>query len=170
MSKNTIGRIGVPMPGFRPFIAGTANLGGLVATTVVRTLEGEIPVEFLSPGDRVITRRAGAAALCAIEIDEVQEPAVEFTSGALDQSVPEAPVILPASQLVLLRNWRAQVMFGQPQAVTPAGMLVDHGIILDRGMRTLTLFRLIFDRDHVIYAGGLELTSAPIRDRLRRVA
>ena len=170
MSYADGGRDGETCPGFRPFITGQIDLGGIVLGTIVRTADGEIPVEYLEPGDRVITRNSGAAPVMAIEHDTVIEQAVEFTVGAMDRDCPANSLIIPASQPVLLRDWRAQVMFGQPQAVTPAGMLVDHGIILDRGEQEMTLFRLIFERDQVIYAGGLELTSAPILERKRRAA
>jgi len=170
MSQTGVGRIGAASPGFRQFISGANNLGGLTRHTLIRTLDGELPVEFLTPGDRIITRSTGATPLCAVEVDEITEAAVEITPNAFDRDIPASPIILPASQPILLRDWRAKVMFGQPQAVTPIGTLVDHGIILDRGALELTVFRLIFDRDHVIYAGGLELTSAAIRDRLRKVA
>ena len=170
MSYADGGRTGHVCPGFRPFISGQIDLGGIVRGTTVRTADGDIPVEHLSPGDRVITRNSGAAPLMALEIDTVTEQAVEFTAGSMNVDCPAQSLILPSSQPVLLRDWRAKVMFGQPQAVTPAGLLVDHGFILDLGERDLALYRLIFERDQVIYAGGLELTSAPILERKRRAA
>lgn len=164
------GRIGGVSPQFRPFISGQIELGGILTGTQIRTPDSEVSVEHLSPGDLVITRNGGSVPLLAIEWDTVFEQAVEFTPGAMGQDAPDSGLILPASQPILLRDWRAKVMFGQPQAVAPAGLLVDHGIILDRGEQELSLHRLIFDRDHVVYAGGLELASEPIRDRLRHVA
>ncbi|WP_050929995.1 Hint domain-containing protein [Aestuariivita boseongensis] len=170
MTLSLGGRIGGEIPQFRPFISGQIELGGIVTGTTIRTLDGDLPVEFLQPGDRVITRNSGAARLIAIERDMVLEKAVEFTPGAMGRDAPEASLILPASQPVLMRDWRAKVMFRQPQAVAPAGVLVDHGFILDRGEQELDLHRLIFERDQIVYAGGLELTSEPIRERVRRVA
>ncbi len=170
MTQKMGGRIGGDRPQCRPFISGQIELGGIVAGTLVHSLDGDLPAEYLSPGDRIITRNSGAAQLVAIERDTVLEKAVEFLPGAMGHDTPSDGVILPASQPVLLRDWRAKVMFGQPQAVAPAGVLVDHGFILDKGERELDLVRLIFARDQVIYAGGLEITSEPMRDRVRRVA
>lgn len=170
MTLSSGGRIGGEIPQFRPFISGQIELGGITTGTSVRTLDGDLPIEFLSPGDRVITRNSGAVRLVAIERDNILEKAVRFQPGSIGSDLPEDGLILPASQPVLLRDWRAKVMFGQPQAVAPAGALIDHGFILDLGERELDLHRLIFERDQVIYAGGLELTSEPIRERVRRVA
>jgi hypothetical protein len=173
MSKTTAplcGRNGVEIPNFRPFIPGQIDLGGICKGTSVLTLDGDLPVEHLAPGDKVITRNSGAAELLALEFDTVTEHGVQIASGALG-TIPEGTkLVLPASQPILLRDWRAQVMFGQPQAVTAAGTLVDHGFILDLGEVKMTLYRLIFERDQVIYAGGLELTSAPVLERKRKVA
>ncbi len=153
-----------------PYFPGQIELGGLPTGTLLRTLDGEIPVEFVTPGDRIVTRNAGSVALLAVHVDTVEEHAVEITGGALGDVPLDQSLILPASQQVLLRDWRAQVMGGQPQVVVPVGYLVDHGLILDLGEREVTLHRLIFARDQVIYAGGLELMSAPRRDDLRSVA
>lgn len=170
MTLSLGGRVGEEIPQFRPFISGQIELGGIVTGTEIRTLDGDLPIEFLNPGDRVITRNGGATRLMAIERDTVFEKAVEVTASAMNRDVPDRRLILPASQPVLLRDWRAKVMFGQPQAVAPVGALIDHGFILDLGEQELDLHRLIFERDQVIYAGGMELTSEPIRERVRRVA
>lgn len=170
MSENKCGRFGVAHAECRPFVAGQTDLGGILSGTVIRSLDGDIPVEFLSPGDRIVTRNAGSAPLRAIDIDHVREASVAFLPRSLSDTCPEQEIVLPVSQPVLLRDWRARVMFGQPQAVTPAGTLVDHGFILDGGEREMTLYRLIFDRDQIVYAGGLELTSMPLRTRVRKVA
>lgn len=164
------GRIGGVSPQFRPFISGQIELGGILTGTTIRTPDGEVPIEDLSPGDLVTTRNSGAVSLIAVEWDTVFEQTVEFTPGAIGRDIPQTDLLLPASQPILLRDWRADVIFGQPQAIAPAGLLVDHGLILDRGEQELNLHRLVFERDQIIYAAGLELTSEPIRERMRRVA
>lgn len=78
---------------------------------------------------------------------------------------PEAPegcvLMLPWDQRVLVRGWRAQAMFGQPQAVVPAYELVDGENVCDLGLQMTDLVILEFSRPHVIYAGGLELAATP---------
>ena len=75
---------------------------GLVAGTIVLTSDGEIPVEFLSPGDRIITRNAGMVALNAIETEKVKIEAVRINAGALGHIKPPHTVMLPAAQTVAM--------------------------------------------------------------------
>ncbi len=42
-------------------VAAVATAGGIVAGTPVLTLDGELPVQFLAPGDRVVTALAPAS-------------------------------------------------------------------------------------------------------------
>ena len=143
---------------------------GLTQGMRVMTLDGELPVEHLVTGDRVVTRRAGSARLTGHRIDRMRLPAVEIRGAALGHMAPDAVLTLPASQMILLRDWRARVMFGQPQVAVPVGLLVDHGFICDLGEVDLVLHRLEFDRAEVVYAEGLELLSAPPREALRPAA
>ena len=72
---------------------------------------------------------------------------------------------------MLIRDWRAKAMFGQPQAVVPAFELIDDEFIRDEGLQMLDLCILSFDRPHVIYAGGMEIaTSKAAGDGLRPAA
>ena len=61
---------------------------------------------------------------------------------------------------MLVRDWRARALFGQSQAMTTAGQLIDEEFIHGIGPRRMTLIRLEFDRPRVIYAAGLELGTA----------
>ena len=131
---------------------------GLVAGTIVLTSDGEIPVEFLSPGDRIITRNAGMVALNAIETEKVKVEAVRINAGALGHIKPPHTVMLPAAQTVLVRDWRAKALGGAAQAVMPAGCLVDDEHITSLGPRQMVLVKLGFDAPYVIYADGLELS------------
>lgn len=155
MKPKTVGRAsgGVP-PQQRTCISHV----GLVAGTIVLTSDGEIPVEFLSPGDRIITRNAGMVALQAIETEKVKIEAVRIDAGALGHIRPPHTVMLPASQTVLVRDWRAKALGGASQAVMPAGCLVDDEHITALGPRQMVLVKLGFDAPYVIYADGLELS------------
>ncbi|WP_299285876.1 Hint domain-containing protein [uncultured Tateyamaria sp.] len=131
---------------------------GLVSGTIVLTSDGEIPVEYLSPGDRIITRNAGFVTLQAVEMERVTGEAVKIAAGSLGDTKPTHHVMLPAAQMVLVRDWRAQALRGASQAVMPAGCLIDDEFITSLGLRDMTLLRLGFEAPHVIYADGLELS------------
>lgn len=142
----------------------------VIAGTILLTQDGEIPVDYLAAGDRIITHDAGLVTLHSVERTRCWLPAVQITAGSLGDMRPEDDLILPAAQTVLIRDWRAQAMFGVPQAVVEAGALVDGAYVLDQGLRSLDICVLRFDHRHVIYAGGLELACTSRANVLRQAA
>lgn len=144
---------------------------GFPVGTQILTADGDLPVEYLSPGDGVVTRNGGMMRLEAVHATTVSTRAVLVTSGSLGVHRPGQDVILPADQPVLIRDWRARALYGASQALASAGQLVDGEFIKDIGPRKLVLFRLAFDRPRVIYVNGLELgTSGEVNKPQRAVA
>lgn len=131
----------------------------LIAGTVVLTLDGALPVEYLSPGDRVITRDSGMAILRATRHRKITVQAVCIQAGTLGNMRPDRDVILPASQEVLLRDWRAKTLFGRDTALVPSARLVDGEFIRNIGAVPLSLVELEFDAPHILYADGLEVAA-----------
>ncbi|MFZ5964673.1 Hint domain-containing protein [Thalassococcus sp. BH17M4-6] len=131
----------------------------LVAGTSVLTLDGALPAEYLSPGDRVITRDSGMAVLRRARVLRRTVRGVGIQAGSLGNMRPDRDAILPASQQVLIRDWRAQALFGRAQALVPAQRLIDGEFICDLGVVDLTLVELVFDAPHILYADGLELAA-----------
>ena len=155
MKPNTVRReTGQQLPPLRIDIAHV----GLVSGTLLLTADGEIPVEYLSPGDRIITRNAGMVRLTAIQTYRITDEAIKIAAGSLGDSKPTHHVMVPAAQMILIRDWRARAMHGAAQAVIPAGCLVDDEFVTSLGLREMTLVRLGFEAPHVIYADGLELS------------
>lgn len=147
-----------------PASGGTASLfagAGLPMGTTIYTLAGALPVEALYPGDRVITRDAGAQTL--LDIRRRPVPAgtamVRITGDALGGK-PTQPTILPGHQRVLIRDWRAQALYGTPTARVPLSRLVDGPFVAWTDERPEALLTLHFAHPHIIYANGLELFSA----------
>ena len=118
-----------------------------------------MPVEFISPGDRIITRRAGTARLTGLSTLSARVRAIRFASGGPGDPRPDCDLVLPAAQPVLVRDWRAKAFFGTRMALVRAEALVDGKNITDIGGRDMALWRLAFEAPQVIYAGGLELGS-----------
>jgi hypothetical protein len=131
------------------------DLTGLGAGTLVMTLEGEIPVEYLAAGDRVITR-SGARTLKATHARLVKGAFV-IAPHTLGHDRPEAEVAVGPTQQLLLRDWRARALYDRDQAHVPVALLVD-GEYISAADGPVRLWRLAFEQEEVIYAGGLELT------------
>ncbi len=136
---------------------GTVGLQAILLGTPVLTLEGEMPVEFLQPGDRVLTR-AGMRRLVQVEVSLVQNARVVMIAhDTLGVDRPTADVTVSAAQPILIRDWRAKALVGQTQAMIAAGRLVDGEYIRAAVLPEARFFTLAFAEDAVIYAGGLEL-------------
>jgi hypothetical protein len=155
MKPNTVGRSG----GQPSADGGLCDLHGLLAGALIFTQDGELPVEHLCQGDRIITRDAGYATLLSLEAAQVTTDLVRIRQGSLGRNRPPGDMLLPAGQRLLLRDWRARALYGKAQALVPASQLVDGEFVTRAGRREVRLLTLRFRRPHVIYANGLELAS-----------
>ena len=142
-----------------PSVVGLSH--GMALGTTVMTLDGALPVEFLSPGDRILTRN-GARRLRSVAMTRIQNArVVRISESTLGADKPAEAMVVCAGQPILIRDWRAKAMYGSAQAMIPARRLVDGEYIRMEVAADLRLFTLHFDAAEVIYAGGLELACAP---------
>ncbi len=135
---------------------------GVLSGSIILTLDGEIPVEHLLPGDRIITRDCGTAVLMSVNHHSTRVRAVRIMAGSLGDTRPDRDVVLPEGQQVLVRDWRAQALFGLRRAAAPAHALIDGEFITSEGIQTMSLHELRFEAPHVIYSDGLELIAPSI--------
>lgn len=140
-----------------PYETEALGIQAMLAGTPVLTLDGALPVDYLEPGDRVITR-TGTRRITRLEVTVVRHARVVLIPhNTLGSDRPSQDVIVSAAQGMLIRDWRAKALYGAAQAVVPALRLVDglyaHSAILAEAR----LYALGFDDAAVIYAGGLEL-------------
>lgn len=130
---------------------------GILAGTLVRTLDGILPVEFLEPGDRVITR-SGMRRLGSISVSRRRNlRMVRISASTQGHDRPEHDLLVAPSQLVVVRDWRAMALFGQASVAIPAERLVDNAFVLREVVADAQLFTLRFAEDEVIWAEGLEI-------------
>lgn len=143
--------------GWPPGACEPALAGGMAAGSLVLTLDGALPVEHLTPGDRIVTRR-GLRSLRHVAARRVT-PAllVRVPAGTLGHDRPERPLWLAADQPVVVTDWRARAIFGAPVVAVPVGRLAD-GVLLQRERAAeARLFTLHFDRPETVYAEGVQL-------------
>jgi Hint domain len=130
---------------------------GLLAGTQVRTQHGVLPVEYLEPGDRIVTR-AGARRLLGVSVQQRRMAAVvRVRATTLGHDRPEQDLLLAPGQPVMIRDWRARALYGVDAAAIPAARLADGEFIVTEVLRQVRLFTLLFAEDEVIYAEGLEI-------------
>ncbi|NBZ86054.1 Hint domain-containing protein [Stagnihabitans tardus] len=133
------------------------TLAGVAGGTTILTLDGALPVEFLAPGDRVLTR-AGSRRVARVEVTVVRNARmVRIAADALGVGKPAEAVLVSEAQGIFIRDWRAKALYGQAAAVVPAARLCDGEYIRAEVVEEVRLFSLVLDSAEVIYAGGLEL-------------
>lgn len=121
------------------------------------TLQGEVAVETLVPGDRVISRTMGAAVLRAVATQQADVALVRILAGSLGRTRPGRDLTVGPDTPVHIHDWRAQALYGKPAAMIPARRLVDGEFVALQDKAPVTLYSLGFDRAQVIYADGLEI-------------
>ncbi len=150
---------------------GAQVLGGMAAGTRIRTLDGLLPVEFLEPGDRIVTR-AGARRLVAVSVVPRRNlDVVRIRASTLGHDRPESDLLVGPAQGVIVRDWRARALYGADVAVIAAARLADGEFILCERLPSVRLYTLRFAEDEVIWADGLELgCPAPAAPLVQPVA
>ncbi len=130
---------------------------GLCAGTLVMTLDGDMPVEALCAGDRLVTRDRGVAVLRGIEMRDVDVRPIVIKGGSLGHTRPEMDMTVTPDTRIHVRDWRAKVLFGLPSADIEARRLADGEFVARQKRQQMRVFDLQFDADHIIYANGVEV-------------
>ena len=160
MKPNTVGRVGGVLPQTGQYAPYASRDTGLLQGTTLLTLEGEMPVEFINVGDKVITRDSGITKIEHIQRSTRMVRTISVAAGSLGHQRPERDAILAGDQMCLIRDWRAQALFSADRALIAAHTLVDGEFIRDLGMQEQTLIQLFCDGPHILYADGLEVSTA----------
>lgn len=160
MKPNTVGRVSGEKSRTGQYMPYVSVDSGLIAGTKLLTLDGEIPVEILSIGDKLVTRDCGVSKVVHIQRTTRKIHTIAFAAGSLGHTRPDCDTLLAADQMVLIRDWRARAMFSSERALVAARALVDGEFIIDQGEQEQMLIQIFCDGPHIIYAGGLELGTA----------
>jgi hypothetical protein len=134
----------------------------MAAGTRIRTLDGELPVEFLEPGDRIVTR-SGARRLVAVSLRLApMVDIVRLRTSTLGHGRPEADLLLGPGQPVIVRDWRSRILYNAKVAAVPSARLADGEFALREIHRKVHLYTLRFEEDEVIWAEGVELACPAV--------
>ena len=98
----------------------------------------------------------------AVTVHRYSGPAIRIAAGALGHERPEQDLILPAETPILIRDWRAEALFGAREVVVPVERLADGESVAPVAVLSLRLYELRFDSPQVIYAEGLEIACAAL--------
>ncbi len=131
-----------------------------VAGTMIRTPDGEQPVETLVPGDMVMTRDEGAQPLRWIGSRRIAA-AGAFAPIHIDAGTFSAHGALALSPLrrVLIRDSLAELLFGEGEVLVAARDLVNGNSVRSVEGGEVEYVHILFDRHQVVYSEGLETES-----------
>ncbi|WP_458790264.1 Hint domain-containing protein [Yoonia sp. MH D7] len=143
-------------------VATQTTESGICAGTTIMTLDGEIPVEHLSVGDRVITRDSGMSVVKMVSSRDVKMQPIRIKAGSLGHTRPDRDMMVSPDARIHIRDWRAEALFGANAATVEAHRLVDGEFLAQLPSRLVKVYDIAFDREHIIYADGVEMMSASI--------
>lgn len=134
------------------------------AGTMIMTASGRRTVERLRPGDLILTRDNGVQPVlwsghrilgrADLDLAPNQRP-IRIKRGALGRGQPERDLIVSPQHRILLCSPIVQRMFGQPEVLAPARLLVGvPGIEVIRASDGIAYWHLLFRRHEIIISEG----------------
>lgn len=137
--------------------------------TMITTDFGEIAVEDLSQGARVLTMDAGYQTIRWIGSRHFDETAlisqpnlrpIRIMAGALGLNAPQRDLIVSPQHRILIKSAVAQRMFGVDEVLIPAKLLLAcPGVFVDESVSSVTYWHFLFDCHQVVFANGLPAES-----------
>lgn len=144
---------------------------------ILSSRHGDTPVEWLSPGDQLLTRDNGFATVRWIgrypltRQHMAERPGlgmVVVAPDAFGTGQPNHPLAVSKPQRALVGGAALELHFSTLEAVCPIGGLTDGQKIWQAPAEDVTLSCILFDRHELIMANGLWLESLFIADGERR--
>ena len=134
--------------------------------TLIRTADGDRPVEDLAAGDLVLTAGNGLQAIRWIGSQMLSglmlqsHPSlrpIRIRAGALGPDTPSADLIVSPQHRILVRSRIAQKIFGTDEVLVAAKQLLQlDGIDVADDLDQVEYFHFMFDRHEVVLSNGAE--------------
>jgi hypothetical protein len=131
--------------------------------TLVATQRGEVPVELLAAGDRVVTRDNGIQTLrwvgrTQMSLQDFQsEPhllPVFIRQGAFGKALPERDMLVSPNHRILVAGPRSVRRFAEAEVLVAAKHLATQGVHTVQSHGT-TYIHFLCDRHEVVLANGI---------------
>lgn len=131
--------------------------------TLISTERGEVAVEDLRAGDRVVTRDNGLQTLCWVGskqlslADLIVNPAlrpVEIGAGALGHGLPLRAMTVSPQHRMLIEGARAEMLFGEAEVLVAATHLTALPGVEVKLTSAVRYIHVLFDRHEIICANG----------------
>jgi len=132
--------------------------------SMITTMRGEVPVQDLNIGDRVITRDNGAQEirwlgtkkLSVLELrDSEHLRPVRIRAGALGRGLPERDMLVSPNHRVLVTRPEVSLYFSEPEVLVPAKHLVNQTEgVTQVAANGIDYVHFMFDNHEVVLSDG----------------
>jgi len=131
--------------------------------SMIATIGGQVPVEKLGVGDRVITRDNGFQEIRWIGTKTLDAATLRsrphlrpilIKKGSLGSDLPSRDMMVSPQHRMLLANPEMSLLFGEPEALIAAKHLVDRAGVRRAAPRTVTYLHVLFEHHEVVLADG----------------
>jgi hypothetical protein len=132
------------------------------AGTRIATATGEVAVETIRPGARVLTRDRGLQTVTWVGQRRIARPGafamdmrpVRIAAGALGPGMPARDLVLSPNHRVLVRGPAAQIAAGEPEVLVAAKHLAHLPGVTQAAVGAVTYVHLLFERHEVLLSDG----------------
>lgn len=141
----------------------------IVRGTLITTDRGDVPVEDLTSGCKILTQDNGFQELVltmsrTVETEELQRNAklypIRITAGALGSGLPKRDLVVSRQHRMVAKSSIVKRMFGTEAALVAAIRLTElPGIYIDNTIECVEYFHLVFKKHEVIFAEGAPTES-----------
>jgi len=139
------------------------DMAYLAADTKVLTHRGDIAVGDLKDEDKVFTLDSGMQSVAHKVTIQIDDPAatgpISIAKGALKNR--RAMLVAP-NQHLLIRDWHAELLFGDNEVLVPARQLINGSTIKEASAPTVTYVGLIFMEHQIVLAEGIPCETLDI--------
>ncbi|MBB96249.1 MAG: hypothetical protein CML68_16860 [Rhodobacteraceae bacterium] len=137
-------------------------------TQITMATGRQIPIEQISPGDRVLTRDGGAQEVRWIGQTTVRAlgefAPIVVTKGTLNN---ENDLVVSPDHRLFIYQRTDRIGAGRADLLVPARHLVNDESIYVRTGGYVDYYQILFDRHHIIYAEGIAAESTLVNPRTR---
>ncbi|MGR3794717.1 Hint domain-containing protein [Vannielia sp. SX4] len=142
--------------------------------TMIATAEGEVPVETLKVGDRVMTRDNGLQTIrwvgrktlnkAALQRQPELRP-VRVAKGAMGQGLPERDMLVSPQHRLLVTGDHAALWFEDREVLVAALHMINDSTIRRADVEEVTYIHILFDQHEVVLSDGAWTESFQPGDR-----
>lgn len=148
----------------------TTKLSGLLGGSQVLTLRGYVQISSLEAGDRVVTRN-GTRTLKELHVERHMMRPIRVGQGTLGFSRPNSDMMMAPGQEVMVRDWRAEMLFGRDMVIVNINTMVDGKYICEEAELDLhDVYQLRFEGEEIFYADGVEIVSDYVSEEMHVAA